>query len=76
MKVVEKNKRQYLQKVPSLWLKQIFVYFDENFAINWNSNFPSPLLMGKFRRGVAESFRLKKLVTSVEYTVIQRLCIE
>ena len=34
MKVVEKNKRQFLQQVQSLWHKQIFVYIDEDFAIN------------------------------------------
>ena len=32
--VVEKNFRQLLQKVLCLWRKQIFVYIDEDFAIN------------------------------------------
>ena len=34
MKVVEENFRQLLQKVLCLWRKQIFVYLDEDFAIN------------------------------------------
>ena len=34
MKVVEENFRQLLQKVLCLWCKQIFVYIDEDFAIN------------------------------------------
>ena len=35
MKVVEENFRQLLQKVLCLWRKQILVYIDEDFAINW-----------------------------------------
>ena len=34
MKVVEESFRQLLQKVWCLWRKQIFVYIDEDFAIN------------------------------------------
>ena len=33
------------------------------------------LLTGKFRRGVTERVLLKRIFTSGEYTVIQRLCI-
>ena len=35
MKVVGEIFRQLLQKVLCLWRKQIFVYIDEDFAINW-----------------------------------------
>ena len=76
MKVVQENKRQLLQKVRSLWCKQIFVYIDEEFAINGiQSKFLSLLLTGKFRRGVTERVRLQRIFTRSEYTVIQRLCI-
>ena len=76
MKVVQENKRQFLQKVRSLWGKQIFVYIDEEFAINGiQPKFLSLLLTGKFRRGVTERVPLKRIFTSGEYTVIQRLCI-
>ena len=34
MKVVQENFRQLLQKVLCLWRKQIFVYIDEDFAID------------------------------------------
>ena len=34
MKAVEENFRQLLQKVLCLWHEQIFVYIDEDFAIN------------------------------------------
>ena len=34
MKVVRENKRQFHQKVQRLWRKLIFVYIDEEFAIN------------------------------------------
>ena len=34
MKVEGENFRQLLQKVLCLWRKQIFVYIDEDFAIN------------------------------------------
>ena len=72
MKVVQENKRlQFLQKVRSLWHKQIFVYIDEEFAINGiQPKFLSLLLTGKYRRGVTERVRLKRIFTSGEYTVI------
>ena len=76
MKIAHENKRKFLQKVLSLWHIQIFVYIDEEFAINGiQPKFLSLLLTGKFRRGVIERLRLKRMFTSGEYTVIQRLCI-
>ena len=55
MKVVQENKHQFLQKVRSLWLNQIFVYIDEEFAINRiQPKFLSLLLTGNFRRGLIE----------------------
>ena len=49
-----------------------FVYIDEEFAINEiQTKILSLLLTGKFRRGVTERVRLKRIFT----TVIQRLCI-
>ena len=76
MKVVQENQRQFLQKVRSLCHKQIFVHIDEEFAINRiQPKFLSLLLTGKFRRGVTERVRLKRIFTRGEYTVIQRLCI-
>ena len=75
MEVVEKNKRQFLHRIRSLWRKHIFVYKDEEFAINGiQPKFLSLLLTGKFRRGVTERVRLKRIFTSGEQTVIQRLC--
>ena len=76
MNVVQENKRQFLQKVQSFWRKKIFVYIDEEFAINGiQPNFLSLLLTGKFRRGLTEKVCLKRIFTRGEYTVIQRLCI-
>ena len=67
MKVVHENSRQFLQKVQSLWLKQIFVYIGEEFVINGiQPKFLSLLLTGKFRRGVTERVRLKRIFTSGE----------
>ena len=61
MKVIEENFHQYLQKVLCLWRKRIFVYIDEDFAINWiRPKFLSPLLTGKIRIGVTERGSLKK----------------
>ena len=75
MKVVQENLRQILLKVQSLWPKHIFVYIDEEFAIiGIQPKFLSLLLTGKFCRGVTERVRLKRIFTSREYTVIQRLC--
>ena len=61
MNVVEETFRQLLQKVWCLWCKQIFVYIDEDFAINWICNkFLSLLLTVKIDIGVAEKVSLKK----------------
>ena len=50
MKVVEENFRQLLQKVLHLWRKQIFVYIDEDFEINWiRLKFLSLLMTGIIR---------------------------
>ena len=55
MKVVEENFRQLLQKVLCLWRKQIFVYIDEDFAINWIlPKFRSLLMTGIIRIGMTE----------------------
>ena len=54
----------------------IFVYIDEEFAIiGIQPTFLSHSLTGKFRRGVTERVRLKRIFTRGEYTVTQRLCI-
>ena len=67
MKIVPENKRQFLQKVRSLWRKQICVYLDDEFAINGiQPKFQSLLLAGKFRRGLTERIRLKRIFTSSE----------
>ena len=61
MKVVEETYRQLLQKVWCLWRKQIFVYIDEDFAINLiRPKYLSLLLTVKVRIGVAEKGSLKK----------------
>ena len=53
-----------------------FVYVDEEFAIKGiQPQLLSLLLTGKFRRSVTERVHHKRIFTSVEYTVIQRLCI-
>ena len=71
MKVVQDNQCRFLKKVRSLWRKQIFVYIDEEFAINGiQAKFLSLLLTGKFRRGVTEWVCFKRIFTSGEYTVI------
>ena len=76
MKVVQEISDQFIQKVRSLWRYQIFVYIDEEFVINGiQPKFLSVLFTGKFRRGVPERVRLKRIFTSGEYTVIHRLCI-
>ena len=76
MKVVEKNKRQFLQKVPSLWRKQIFVHKDEDFAKHWiQPKFQSRLLTDKFRIVVTKRVHLKIIFTRGICTVIQWLCI-
>ena len=61
MKVVVENFRQLLQKVLCLWRKQIFVYIDEDFAINEiRPKFLSLLLTGITRIGVTERGSFKK----------------
>ena len=61
MTVVEENFRQLLQKVSCLWREQIFVYIDEDFAINGiRRKFLSFLLTGITRIGVTERGSLKK----------------
>ena len=62
MIVVEETFCQLLQKVWFLWCKQIFVYLDEDFAINWiRPKFLSILLTGKIRVGVTEMSSLKSI---------------
>ena len=63
MKVVEETFRQLLQKTLCLWCKQIFVYIDEDFAINSiRPKFLSLLLTGKIRIGVTERGSFKKKI--------------
>ena len=67
MKVVEENFRQFLQKVLCFWRKQIFVYTDEDFAINWiRPTFLSLLMTGIIRIGVAERGSFKKYSEAVQ----------
>ena len=50
-----------------MWHKQMFVYIDGEFAINGiQPKFRSLLFTGKFRRGVTERERLKRIFTSGE----------
>ena len=66
MKVVEENFRQLLQKVLCLWRKQIFVYIDEDFAINGiHPKFLSLLLTGITRIGVTERGSFRKYSEAV-----------
>ena len=66
MKVVEENFRQLFQKVLCLWHKQIFVYIDEDFAINLiRPKFLSLLMTGKIRIGVTERGSFKKYSEAV-----------
>ena len=52
MNVVEENFRQLLQQVFCLWCKEIFVYIDEDFAINWmRPKFLSLLMTCIIRKG-------------------------
>ena len=61
MKVVEETFYKLLQKVWYLWRKQIFVYIDEDFAINLiRPKFLSLLLTGKIGIGATERGSLKK----------------
>ena len=76
MKVVEENFCQLLQKVLCLWPKQIFVYIDEDFAINCiRPKFQSILMPGIIRIGVTERGSFKKIFGSGAYPVLQWLCI-
>ena len=66
MKVVEENFRQLLQKVLCLWRKQIFVYIDEDFAINCiRPKFLSILMTVIIRIGVTERSSFKKYSEAV-----------
>ena len=66
MKVVQENKRQFLQKVQNLLCKQIFVYLDEEFVIRGiQPKFLSLLLTGIFHRGMTERVRLKEYSQAV-----------
>ena len=61
MKVVEETFRKLLQKVWCLWREQIFVYIDEDFAINLiQPKFRSVLFTGKIRIGLTERGSLKE----------------
>ena len=76
MKIVEENFRQLLQKVLCLWRKQIFVYIDEDFEINWiRPKFLSLLMTGIIRIGVTERGSFKNISGSGAYPILQRLCI-
>ena len=66
MKVVEENFRQLLQKVLCLWGKQIFVFIDEDFAINRiRLKFLSLIMTGIIRIGVTERGSFKKYSEAV-----------
>ena len=61
MKVVEENFRQLLRKVLCLCRTQIFVYIDEDFAINGiRPKFLSLLLTGITHIGITERGSFKK----------------
>ena len=73
MKVVEETFRQLLQKVLCLWRKQIFVYIDEYFAINWiRPKFLSLLLTVKIRIGVTARGSFKKYSEAVHIPFLKR----
>ena len=75
MKVVEENFCQLLQKVLCLWHKELFVYIDEDFAINLiRPKFLSLLMTGIIRIGVTQRGSFKKYSETV-HPVLQRLCI-
>ena len=66
MKVVEEKFRQLLQKVLCLWHKEILVYIDEDFAINWiPPKFLSLFMTGIIRIGVTERGGFKKYSEAV-----------
>ena len=63
-------------KSPKFVAQTDFCVLGEEFAINGiQPKFLSLLLTGKFRSGMSERVRLKRIFSSGEYTVIQRLCI-
>ena len=71
MKVVEETFRQLLQKVWYLWRQEIFMYIDDNFAINLiHPKFQSLLL--KDKNHIEKS---QKIFVRGAYPVIQSLCI-
>ena len=66
MKVVEENFRQLIQKFVFLWRKQIFVYIDEDFEMNWiRPKFRSLLMTAIIRIGVTERGSFKKYSEAV-----------
>ena len=66
MKVVEENFSQLLQNLLCLWHKEIFVYIDEDFAINWICpKFLSIMMTGKIRKGMTESGSFKNYSEAV-----------
>ena len=66
MKVVEENFLQLLQMVLCLWRKQIFVYVDQDFAINCiRPKFLILLMTDIFRIGVTERGSFKKYSEAV-----------
>ena len=66
MKVVEENFRLLFQKVLCVWPKRIFVYIDEDFAINGiGPKFLSLLLTCITRIGVTERGSFKKYSEAV-----------
>ena len=68
MKVVEENFRQFLQTVLCLSRKQIFVYIDEDFAINRiRLKFLSLLMTGIIRTGMTERGSFKKYSEAVHF---------
>ena len=73
MKVVEESFRQLLQKVLCLWREQIFVYIDEDFAINGiRPKFLSLLLTGITRIGVTERGSFKKYSEAMHIPFFKR----
>ena len=75
MKVLEEIFRQLLQKVLCLWRKQIFVYIDEDFAINCiRPKFLSLLMTGIIRIGVTERGSFKNYLEGA-YPALRMLCI-
>ena len=58
-----------------MWHKQIFVYVDEDFAVNWICpKFLSLLLSGKIPIGVDRKVYSQNVLVSGEYPIIEKLC--